>query len=99
MTTTNYRLTRLSIVGYECTHCGAIMGEALRCPGCSWTDPMTRMPKKQKQIMHDLRDINKAIHGGLGEELAEALHEVADLIRSGEVSGDDIAQIIRKGTE
>ena len=40
--TSKITITRLSIPGNECTHCGTIMTEKLKCPGCGWNDPMTR---------------------------------------------------------
>ena len=36
---------RLSIVGYLCKWCDAVMGEDLVCPGCKWVDPPTRRPQ------------------------------------------------------
>lgn len=37
-------MSRLSIPGYLCTHCGAVMGDSIVCPGCKWADPLTRRP-------------------------------------------------------
>lgn len=40
------KIIRLSIPGNECTHCGTIMTEKLKCTGCGWYDPSTRSPKR-----------------------------------------------------
>ena len=37
-----FAIPRLSVPGCPCSHCGTIMGEKLRCPGCGWVDPLCR---------------------------------------------------------
>lgn len=36
-----FLLRRMSITGNACIHCHAIIGLALKCPGCGWVDPVT----------------------------------------------------------
>jgi hypothetical protein len=41
-------VVRLSIPGYPCSRCGAVMGQSLTCPGCGWVDP----PCKNREPAH-----------------------------------------------
>lgn len=41
---------RLSIPGNTCVHCGTVMGERLKCPGCGWIDPATKQVDKGEAV-------------------------------------------------
>jgi hypothetical protein len=43
-------VTRLSIPGNACVHCGTTISQDLECPGCGWIDPLTKQAAKETTI-------------------------------------------------